>query len=163
MLFYLAGPITGLPYPIAKAWRRTVSDALYPTHSVLDPLRFDQETDGPYLHRHPALDGMKTIVRRNYHDLLRCDALIVNCSQVATENLSIGTLAEVSWAYSLKKPTIVILPGATVEHEMAETRLMAQRPSTTYNHPYFKELADYIVPDVKGAIEVALIIAQEEA
>lgn len=160
MLWYLAGPITGLPFPVAKAWRIKVSDALL---TVLDPLRFDLGTNGPIEHKLPAFNGMKSIVNRNYQDVFRSDGVIVNFDVSTNKNMSVGSIVEVAWAWSLRKPVIAILPGATQEMSFEEVRQSAQQPSTTYDHPYLKELFTYCCDTIQEAIEIAEIIGSTQS
>jgi len=134
MLFYLAGLITGCSYDAAKKWRQKVSVALYPTHGVLDPLRFNHPNMG-----HKTA-GFGTPVRRNCHDLDRCDGMIMNLDYAT--RISFGSIAEAAWCYQLRKPSIAIVGEA-------------------HDHQYLKERFTYIVNDLDEAIEAARVIGEE--
>jgi nucleoside 2-deoxyribosyltransferase len=159
MLIYLAGPITGLTFPVANAWRQKVRDALPPSVETLNPLRFDDpdQTEN-FIHRSPAFDGMKNVVRRNYHDVQRSDLILACFENCSPDNISIGSVYELGWAYSLRIPTIVVVPGLTEETTMAEARSMAQRPSTNYNHPYLKEAVDHLTDNLDEAIRIVRVL-----
>lgn len=130
MLVYLAGPITGLTFPIANAWRQRVVDSL-PGYEFLNPLRFDRDE-----HREPAFNGMKNIVRRNYHDVQRSDLILACFETCSADNVSIGSVYELAWGYSLRIP---VVPGLT-----------------SYN--YLKEAVDY---NLDEAIRIIRILEED--
>lgn len=149
MLVYLAGPITGLTFPIANAWRQRVVDSL-PGYEFLNPLRFDRDDVMTFEHRCPAFDGMKNIVRRNYHDVQRSDVILACFETCSADNVSIGSVYELAWGYSLRIP---VVPGLTMD--------MVQRPSTSYNHPYLKEAVDYLTDNLDEAIRIIRILEED--
>lgn len=154
MLIYLAGPMTGLTYDEATAWRRETERRI-PEAKFLDPVRFDTPSGNGFEHKEPAYDGMKSIIRRNYNDVAKCDLVFANFGAAVHKNISVGTVAEICWAYSLRIPSIMVVPGYTQEGSMDALRAMSKRPTTHYNHPYLKELADYVCGDFDEAIRVA--------
>jgi nucleoside 2-deoxyribosyltransferase len=161
MRVYLAGPITGLTFSIANAWRQRVVDSSYPSIEFLNPLRYDRDDLETFQHRSAAFDGLKNIVRRNYHDVQRSDVILACFENCAPTNISLGSVYELAWGYALRKPTIAVIPGLTEESSMEAARDMAQRPSTSYNHPYLKEAVDYLTDNLDEAIKILRIIHGE--
>lgn len=158
MLVYLAGPITGLTFSVANSWRQSIKDASHPSIEFLNPLRFDRDDKEEFEHREVAFNGMKNIVRRNYHDVQRSDMILAYFGECSPDNVSIGSVYELAWGYALRIPTVAVISGLTDEVTMTEQRAMAQRPSTSYNHPYLKEAVDYLVPNLGDAIRVMEVV-----
>lgn len=158
MRVYLAGPITGLTYSVANSWRQRVVDASPPSIEFLNPLRFDRDDREDFTHRSAAFDGLKNIVRRNFHDVQRSQVILACFENCAVTNISVGSVYELAWGYALRIPTIAVIPNLTDERTMEEARDMAQRPSTNYNHPYLKEAVDYLTDNLDEAIKILRIL-----
>jgi len=120
---YLAGPVTGRTYHEANAWRTQIP------FDVINPLRFNREDMSD---KEAAFCGMKNIVRRNFHDVSRCDVVL---AYLRTSVVSFGSLYELAWAYALRKPTVVVCDWI-------------------HDHPYLQEAADFRCNDLAEAIRV---------
>lgn len=98
MICYLSGPITGLEKCEMTYWRNILQEKLESRGiKVLDPCR-------------PTVLPMEegdSCLFRDFLDVERCDLIIVNLMQ-KTDRLSIGTIAEIHWAYSMGKPMIIL-------------------------------------------------------
>lgn len=102
---YLAGPIAGLTFDVANGWRDVAAAALPPGWRALSPLRGkDHLDDGKVLSNN--FDGGGQAVARDLHDIDMCDAVIVYFG--GAERVSIGTVAEIGYAYAKGKPIIVV-------------------------------------------------------
>lgn len=107
---YLAGPITGCTKGEAKDWRKYVSDALEAYGiKAISPLRCEPLVGKTYNVRHedPKYGTERALFFKNRFDLLRCDMVLAFMPQ-KTFGTSLGTLAEISWAYTEGKPAILV-------------------------------------------------------
>jgi nucleoside 2-deoxyribosyltransferase len=108
---YLAGPISGLSFDEATAWRLQVNAALSPRIEVADPMRGKDALKGDAkladgYNIHPLMTD-KAIFERDLQDVMRADLLLVNL--LAAKQVSQGTLYEIAWAYLLRKPTVIVM------------------------------------------------------
>lgn len=146
---YLSGPIAHLTYRQATEWRRWVAVELEEDYSdveVLDPMR-DVEADpdtviGSADANSYSIGSVDTamltdrgIVTRDFQDTCRADLVIANL--LDTKSVSIGTIAELAWAYDRRIPTVVIT-----------------EPGNPHEHPFVREFSSYRVATVEAAIEV---------
>ena len=111
-LVYLAGPMKGLTVDNANEWRTVTKNFCY-DHNIetVSPLRgrsslVDKEVMRTHYDGDPLLT-QSAITRRDYFDVRRSDAVFVNFMDSKT--VSIGTIAEIAWAWQLQKPVIVIM------------------------------------------------------
>ena len=146
---YLSGPMQGLTLREATEWRNEVAEAFMDFEiEVLDPMR-DLEGDPDDIidclmadiHTVQSIDpSMLTdrgIVVRDHNDTTRSDVLIVNL--LGAKERSIGSVAELAWAYDHQIPTIVIIEPSGNPHE----------------HPFVRAFSAYRVDSVERAVRVA--------
>lgn len=143
---YLAGPIAGLNYEGATAWRDTAADALkLYCVTALTPMR-----DKHYLravgilgregyNQHP-LSTNKGLVTRDRHDCQHADAILMNLS--GAKIASIGSMIEFGWADSARVPIVTVL-------DLADT-------DNPHIHGFVKELSGFIVPTLEQGIDIIL-------
>lgn len=143
---YLSGPICGLTFRECTEWRHKVRDRLEDYAEILDPMR-DVESDTPDTvifdgsgsesTADPSLMTDRGIVVRDYTDTVTSTILIVNL--LKAKEKSIGTIAEISWAWQSRIPLIVIMETLGNPHE----------------HPFIREMASFRVNTIERAIAVA--------
>jgi nucleoside 2-deoxyribosyltransferase len=128
---YLAGPITGLTYKQATAWRDRVTSELAPGILTISPLRGIGPPD-------VVFDACPVgTVGRDLYDIRRCDLVLANLSKAA--KVSKGTLVEIGYALALHKPVIVAINGF-------------------HDHPFVVEPALYVVDELEKAIMLAKVV-----
>lgn len=126
---YLGGPITGLTYDGACAWRESFVVVGW---RCLSPMR-DKESfrmPGPLP---STFDDDSAAVRRDLHDIRRADAVVVNLLDAA--HVSIGSMCELGYARALDKYIIVVRTGRSCPHD----------------HLFVSELASITVPSLAEA------------
>lgn len=119
---YLAGPISGLTFGEASAWREKMKRALHPDIDAFSPLR-DKESHLPAdepLSPDAIGDGHPLVAEnglfmRDFFDVQRADLLLVNL--LGTKRVTQGTLYEIAWAFQLRKPIVAILEPTGNPHE----------------------------------------------
>lgn len=124
-LVYLAGAIAGIPGTDAVEWRRDVAADLGMRNiETLDPMRHKRtlystqriSTDyRDYADRGPFYTS-RGIMARDFNDVKRCDALLVNL--LGLTKPSLGTCMELAWAYALQKPAVVVMEAAGNPHDL---------------------------------------------
>ena len=113
---YLAGPIGGLTYDGAQAWRNAISNLLDEKSDGrikgYTPLRGKEAlgvwgilTTGPYAWV-SNLATSKAIMARDYNDCRTADLIIADLTH---QKVSIGTVMEIAFAYAHRVPVIGIL------------------------------------------------------
>ncbi len=152
-LVYLAGAIAGRNYFTALDWRNATQKWLLSRGiETLSPLRakdalanvkrpiistdfHDYETDGVFF-------TSWGIMARDYNDVRRCDALLVNL--LGLTKPSLGTVMELAWAHALRKPAVVAIEASGNPHD---------------NHPMiFEAMASYRVETLDEAIDAVAVI-----
>ncbi len=109
---YLAGPIRGVSFNGATDWRTYASQQLQPEIEAFSPLRGKEfleqhvEVFGEPIETQPLL-ATKGIMSRDLFDVRTRDAILMNL-RGATQ-VSIGSMAELFWAYLLGKPLVLII------------------------------------------------------
>ena len=111
---YLAGPITGLSYAEARnGWRVELWRMLRDDIDCFSPMRTkdflagqDKLRGDPAMYDNP-LATANGILTRELNDVKRCDLMIANF--LGAEKVSIGTCVEFGFAYSLRKPVILVI------------------------------------------------------
>lgn len=144
-IVYLAGPIAGLSGRGATDWR---SDAAWTlsAHEVdtLDPMRGKDALTGAdhisldykdYAHNGPTFTS-KGIMTRDFTDVKRCDALLVNL--LDAKRVSLGTVMELAWAFAMQKPTVVVIEDEGNVHD---------------NHPMVHEAIGFRVNNLDAGID----------
>lgn len=141
-LVYLAGPMTGLSLSESVEWRKYSAVILYDRYSIssLIPTRWvELGVDGQMVLNatYPEIPGCTSsaIFKTDFYDVKRSDALLVNF-MTETKKPSIGTIAEIGWAYALGKPIVI-----------------AMGPNEFNRHPMIVEAATVIVDSLDKAID----------
>lgn len=150
-LVYLAGGIANLTGAQVINWRLTAAQALY-AYGIdsLDPMRAKRHRwtpDGKVsdnFHDY-ANAGIfftsKGIMTRDFNDVKRCDALLVNL--LGAEKPSLGTIMELAWAFSMQKPAVVAIEASGNPHD---------------NHPMIFEAMPFRVTTLDEAIDAVAVI-----
>lgn len=149
---YLAGAIAGANFFAITDWRKEVADALHSRGvETLSPLRskdllgnvrrptvsnnfHDYEHNGAFF-------TSKGIMTRDFNDVKRCDALLVNL--LGLEKPSLGTIMELAWAYAFQKPAVVAIEATGNPHD---------------NHPMIHEAMPFRVTTLDEAIDAVAVI-----
>lgn len=127
-LVYLAGPISGLDFDGATDWRESTKELLRPFGiKTLSPLRSQEHLRKVGTFTNAAAETArlespmsmpKGLTTRDRWDAMRCDVLLVNL--LGAKTVSIGTVMEISWADTLRKPIVVAIePDGSNPHEHA--------------------------------------------
>jgi nucleoside 2-deoxyribosyltransferase len=117
---YLAGPIAGLTHYDATDWREYIMSRLDDRIQCFSPMRGKEYLQGKgVLHggdypEHP-LSTQRGIMGRDYFDVKRADALLVNL--LAPPRVSIGTIMELAWAYAMQKPVVLLMENEGNPHD----------------------------------------------
>lgn len=126
-LVYLAGPITGLTFDGAKDWRADARAVLKGMSKgmieSLDPMRNKEYLSKEHIlgDSYPTLmSSQRGIYGRDRFDCLRADALLVN--MIGATRVSIGTVMEIAWADSMKKPIVLAMEDEGNLHDHAMLR-----------------------------------------
>lgn len=139
-LVYLAGPITGASYDTATEWRSLISKMLPEFIQSVSPMRgknhLSTETSIRAEYYGHVLSSSRGIMTRDYNDVQRCDALLVNL--LGTKRVSIGTAMEVAWAYMARKPVVLVIEDCDNVHD----------------HPMICEAAGFRVDNLEDAADV---------
>lgn len=126
-MIYLCGPITGLSWQEAYGWRKAAREEF---GEVIDPLRYDSTEFGVL---HQCFTPFKTFPKRNFVDI--CNSKLLYANFELANQVSFGSVAEIAWAWQLRKP-IVCIPG-----KLHDSR-------------YLAELVDFFVADRYEAYDV---------
>ncbi len=123
-IVYLAGGIAGLSGLEATGWRDAAWAELRERGvETLDPMRAKDILVTPeristnytdYAHN-GAFFTAHGIMTRDFNDVKRCDALLVNL--LGCEKPSLGTIMELAWAYALQKPAVVAIEAQGNPHD----------------------------------------------
>ena len=149
-LVYLAGPIAGIPGTDALEWRIKATLSLEERMiECLDPMRSKEEITGPeristnfndYAISGPFFTA-KGIMARDFADVKRCDALLVNL--LGAKKPSLGTVMELAWAYAMQKPVVVAMESEGNLHDL---------------HPMLHEAMPFRVETLDEAIDCVAVI-----
>jgi len=151
-LVYLAGAIAGMHYVDATDWRVIACGALRIRGiETLNPMRAKHELgsqDGGLIssnfHDYQGRGAFFTsqgIMTRDFNDVKRCDALLVNL--LGLQKPSLGTIMELGWAYALQKPAIVAIEASGNPHD---------------NHPMIVAAMPFRVATLDDAIDNIAVI-----
>jgi hypothetical protein len=141
-LLYMAGGITGISYGGSTDWRKHVADRLPPYIKPISPMRgkeylaAEKSIKGSY-EDNPLSSG-RGIMCRDINDVRRCDLVLANF--LGAEKPSFGTVIEISIAYALGKPIIIVI----------------EKEGNLHNHPMILQTAGFIVSSLDEAIELAI-------
>lgn len=114
---YLGGPITGLSFDTAKDWReQLVARSDWPTGWVpLSPMRDKEQfrMEGPLP---STFDGEREPFEQDLSDIRQADALVFNF--LGASWASIGSCAEMGYAYALGKPILAVVEKGTIHDHL---------------------------------------------
>ena len=140
---YLAGPITGISYEDARlGWREEFPKLLQPHIECYSPMRgkdfLKKEMNiggspDAMNNMNNAMASPSGILTRDFNDVLTCDAMVANF--IGAQRVSIGTCVEFGFAYSLRKPVVMICESKDNPHY----------------HAFLTEIAGYVVSSMKEA------------
>lgn len=142
---YLAGPITGSSYDSTVNWRDTFKKNIDSRIICYSPMRFKtflqnekviQANTNKYSN---ILTKSKSILSRDYFDVQRSDLIVVNF--LGADKVSIGTVMELAWAFSMQKQIILITEEGNI-----------------HNHIMINEAVNYIVDSVEQAMQLVEFI-----
>ena len=109
---YLAGPIAGCNRGEANNWRHDVMAKLRPYGIFgVSPLRCEPLIGERYGMGcdDPRFGTARAIASKNFFDVQSCDFTLCYMPQEINERrLSLGTIIELAWAHSLRKPTLLV-------------------------------------------------------
>ena len=149
-LVYLAGAIAGMTGLEATDWRKTARGLLADRYvESLDPMRAkdalaQQDRISTNFHTYAGRGAFFTsqgIMTRDFNDVLRCDALLVNL--LGLQKPSLGTIMELAWAYALQKPAVVAIERTGNPHD---------------NHPMIAAAMPFRVETLEEAIDAVAVI-----
>jgi nucleoside 2-deoxyribosyltransferase len=151
-LVYLAGAIAGASYGAVTSWRYEAQIQLRERGvETLSPMRAKTalasqnagriSTDFNDYAGHGAFFRSRGIMTRDFNDVRRCDALLVNL--LGLEKPSLGTVMELGWAFALQKPAVVAIEARGNPHD---------------NHPMLHEAMGFRVETLEEAIDAVAII-----
>lgn len=149
-LVYLAGAIAGHAFDSVNDWRVNAKHFLSLRGiETLSPLRAKANlgvlgTISTDFHDYAGLGPFFTsrgIMARDFNDVKRCDALLVNL--LGLQKPSLGTIMELAWAYALQKPAVVAIEATGNPHD---------------NHPMIHEAMPFRVETLDDAIDAVAII-----
>ncbi len=149
-LVYLAGGIAGLSGADATDWRINAGNLLWLREiEVLNPMRakvaLGEQSRIATDFREYADRGVfftsRGIMTRDFNDVKRCDALLVNL--LGLEKPSLGTIMELAWAYALQKPAVVAIEANGNPHD---------------GHPMIHEATPFRVTTLDEAIDAVAVI-----
>jgi len=137
MNVYLAGPITGLTFDEARRWRLSAAARLEEYGiTALDPLRGKEElgrTDRPL---GAWFDGGSDAVTRDLTDIASSHIVLMNFEDC--EVASLGTMAELGWAFAISSFDIEIV---------------VVRNTDLYDHVFVDYMADKTFDNLGDALD----------
>lgn len=138
---YLSGPICGLTFAEATQWRHDVFEELADFAEILDPMRDVAPVDtvldsgGSRSTADQVMSTDRGIVIRDHNDTITSTILFVNL--LGAQRASIGTVAEIAWAYQ-RMPIVVVMENEGNPHD----------------HPFIRDMASYRVDSIERALNV---------
>lgn len=138
---YLAGPIKDMTYGQANDWRNFLTEELAKYNIVgISPLRCESLIGDTYTagYTDPRFGTAKAIGSKNVYDVRNCDMTIAYLPEPPDGiRHSWGTIAELSWAYILGKPAILVSDDPEVRE-----------------HPVLQATAGWVVNDLDDAVDI---------
>lgn len=137
---YLAGPISGLTFGEASAWRedegfkQRLAQLGWEPVSPFNGFKAPEDT-----HLDAWFEGDEFSARAaTINDLKlidECHAVLLNLS-APQDRVSVGSMCELGYAHKSGKPVVTVRP---------------YQDASVYNHPFIEELSTYIVPSLPEA------------
>lgn len=142
---YLAGPIKGLTFSGATAWRRIAADLLEAEGiRSIDPVERELRNHQGILDC--AADGLmsnqRAIVVKDRDHIRRADAMLVNLD--GAERVSIGTMIEFGWADAKRIPVVTVMQSGN-----------------PHDHAFVRELSGWVVPTIEAGVSVLAALFSE--
>jgi len=142
-LMYLIGPITDVSYGGSTDWRKYVAEKLPPHILPVSPMRnkeyLSAEKKIGMSYEEIPLSSARGIVCRDRNDVIRCNLAFANLT--GAKQVSIGSVLELGGADILRKPIIVVMEEGNI-----------------HQHAMICEMANFVIPDLDEAIELAVKI-----
>lgn len=136
---YLAGFISGAVLDKCIEWRTELKKRIIGA-SFLDPLG-GQDLAAISLDGNDSDIPYKALTYRDYASVNDSDLIIANLETFNSDRSLTGTIAEISWAWMLRKPIIILAP-----QEM-------EGRSNYVNHPFIKTFASAIVDNLDDVVK----------
>lgn len=137
---YLGGPILGNTKSQANDWRYAAALELN-THGIVgvSPLRCEPLIGDTYstVYDDPRFGTARAITSKNWHDVRSCDMILAYFPE--GDRVSLGTVAEMSWAFALGKPAIVVSTDQRI-----------------FTHPVLSHTAGWLLSSLDEAMDVAI-------
>lgn len=140
---YLAGPILDCTKDQANDWRQYVADKLSP-HGIIgiSPLRCEPLIGERYSmqYQDPKFGTARAIGSKNVFDVKNCDMTLAYFpTPPADRHQSYGTICELSWAYLLGRPAVLVTDDLGISE-----------------HPVINACAGWLLPNLDDAVEVLI-------
>jgi len=121
---FLSGPISGLSFNEAVAWRDFAVEQLAPEINAYSPLRQANflKAQGK-LNQSYSFNPLSTdrgINTRNHFDCQSADLIL--CNLLGAVRLSAGTIMEIAWAYAYRKPLVMAIEDSMNVHDQPMIR-----------------------------------------
>lgn len=146
---YLAGPITGITYEGATDWRQRFwmeLSSLAGNIKCVSPLRGKSHLRGTgpiSVMGNPdhAMSTNRAIIARDHWDCITADAVVANLLGATAPSL--GTTMEIGWAYTHRKPLILVM-----------------EEGNPHEHPMIIEAADFRARDLSEAARIVQVLLE---
>jgi len=141
---YLIGPITGLSWEGSTDWRGHAQKVLDHAGIIgVNPLRAKE-----YLKEEKnikdsydiVLSTARGITTRDRWDCFSCDVVLANL--IGAKTVSIGTMMELAWADSKRKPIVIAM----------------EKEGNLHDHSMVREVCGYRVESLEAALDVTKAI-----
>lgn len=130
---YLAGPITGQTLEQARSWRDAWGPLIRSLRmEVSSPTRGKSDIKGALTSK---FDEGRGAFKRDLWDIDKADIVLVNFE--AAKHVSIGTVAEMGYAFAAGKFILVVAPRGEHPHD----------------HLFIEEMASHVVPTMQDAYD----------
>jgi hypothetical protein len=138
---FLAGPLTGVSYNDALAWRKYVESKLPADVIAFSALRGKGHVTNERVlkdtYPEHLLSTPQGTITRDRYDVSRCDALFVNF--LNSDKVSIGTIMEMAWADARRIPIILAMEAGNV-----------------HDHAFVRQVAGFVTDNLDKAIQTAV-------
>lgn len=118
-IVYLAGPITGLSFSHAHAWRKLASEALAPDIECASPLRGQFHLSGETQIKHTYIgnpfSSQRGIMVQDHFDV--CRSTVVLADFTGAVEKSGGTFMECGWAWDKHIPVVAVIENEGNPHD----------------------------------------------
>lgn len=142
---YLAGPIKGLTFEDATAWRRIAAGQLNQKgiHTI-DPVERELRKHQGALgcSADGVMSGQRAIVVKDRDHIRRADAMLVNL--LGAGSVSIGTMIEFGWADAKRIPIVTIIEAGN-----------------PHDHSFVRELSGWVVSTIEDGVAVLSALFSE--